>query len=416
MPWYKTGTVSVTQNSNAVIGTGTAFIANSRVGDGFRGPDGRWYEVTNIASNTALSISPNYEGPTVAGGFYAIMPVQGYQKDLSDQVRTILNDYGEKLAALGTTGNYEILPLTKGGTGATDLASAREALQIDDVQPISKGGTESNTVAGARAKLQVGPRRNLIMNPLFNVNQRLYGAEATTAAGQYTFDRWRIVNSGQSLPYQVNKNGRTVNPPAGGLEQVVEGSFLNGGTYTLSWEGTATATINNTAIANGAQIALAAGANAIVKFTGGYLFYPKLELGSLPTGYDDRSYGEELTLCQRYYEKSYPFDAKPGSISGVASPNASNGMTFSCSGSGTRAMGRTKFSVEKRAVPSVRYWDQAGNPSSFSAGNFDGTIQTNGFTGDSFRTVQASSSYIWGHCARNAGDTFFCHWEASAEL
>jgi hypothetical protein len=123
MPWYKTGTVSVTQNSNAVIGTGTAFIANSRVGDGFRGPDGRWYEVTNIASNTALSISPNYEGPTAAGGFYSIMPVQGYQKDLSDQVRAILNDYGEKLAALGTTGNYDILPVAKGGTGSETLDS-----------------------------------------------------------------------------------------------------------------------------------------------------------------------------------------------------------------------------------------------------------------------------------------------------
>lgn len=123
MPWYKTGTVSVTQNSNAVIGTGTAFIANSRVGDGWRGPDGRWYEVTNIASNTALSISPNYEGPTVAGGFYSIMPVQGYQKDLSDKVREILNEYGETLAALGTTGNYDILPVAKGGTGSVTLDS-----------------------------------------------------------------------------------------------------------------------------------------------------------------------------------------------------------------------------------------------------------------------------------------------------
>ncbi|MCR8976385.1 tail fiber domain-containing protein [Pseudomonas sp. S11P7] len=123
MPWYKTGTVSVTQNSNAVIGAGTAFIANSRVGDGFRGPDGRWYEVTNIASNTALSIAPDYEGPTATGGFYSIMPVQGYQKDLSDQVRAILNDYGEKLALLGTTGNYDILPVAKGGTGSETLNS-----------------------------------------------------------------------------------------------------------------------------------------------------------------------------------------------------------------------------------------------------------------------------------------------------
>ena len=417
MPWYKSGTVSVTQNSNAVIGAGTAFIANSRVGDAFRGPDGGWYEVTNIASDTALSISPNYQGATNAAGVYALAPMQGYVKESADALRALVNQFGEKLAALGTTGNYDVLPLDKGGTGATDLAGARLALQIDDIQPINKGGTGENTVAGARAALQVGARRNLIMNPLFNVNQRLYGAEATTAAGQYTFDRWRVVTSGQNLPYQANRNGRTVNPPAGGIEQVVEGSFINGGTYTLSWEGTAAATINSAAVANGAQINLVAGTNATVKFTGGYLFYPKLELGSLPTGYEDRSYGEELNLCQRYYEKSYPADIKPGTISGFAAPNISNGMTLSCSGgSGTRAMGRNKFSVEKRTTPTLRYWDQQGIVNAFTVGNSDGVVQTNGFTGDTFRTVQASTAYIWAHCARNAGETFLCHWEASAEL
>ncbi len=143
MPWYKQGVVSVTQNSNAVTGSGTAFIANSRVGDGFRGPDGRWYEVTNIASNTALSISPNYEGPTAAGGFYSIMPVQGYQKDLSDQVRAILNDYGEKLAALGTTGNYDILPPSKGGTGITDLSVFIEGLLNDADAPAARATLEA---------------------------------------------------------------------------------------------------------------------------------------------------------------------------------------------------------------------------------------------------------------------------------
>ena len=184
MPWYKTGTVSVTQNSNAVIGAGTAFIANSRVGDGFRGPDGRWYEVTNIASNTALSISPNYEGPTVAGGFYSITPVQGYQKDLSDQVRAILTNYGEKLAALGTTGNYEVLPPGKGGTGITDLsafiqgllndtdaAAARSTLGaaksgansditslagLTTALSVAQGGTGGNSQATARAGLGLG--------------------------------------------------------------------------------------------------------------------------------------------------------------------------------------------------------------------------------------------------------------------
>ncbi|MBI6741681.1 tail fiber domain-containing protein [Pseudomonas syringae] len=120
MPWYKAGTVSVTQNSNAVIGSGTAFIANSRVGDGFRGPDGGWYEVTNIASDTAMSIAPNYQGASNSAGGYALAPLQGYVKESADALRALVNKFGTQLAALGTTGNYDILPVTKGGTGRAD--------------------------------------------------------------------------------------------------------------------------------------------------------------------------------------------------------------------------------------------------------------------------------------------------------
>ncbi|SDE62580.1 hypothetical protein SAMN05216591_0416 [Pseudomonas extremaustralis] len=87
MTWYKTGTVAVTAGSNAVIGSGTSFIANSRVGDAFRGPDGEWYEVTNIASDTALSIAPNYQGTTLAAGGYSLAPMQGYVKDSADALR-----------------------------------------------------------------------------------------------------------------------------------------------------------------------------------------------------------------------------------------------------------------------------------------------------------------------------------------
>ncbi|BBP60347.1 hypothetical protein [Pseudomonas sp. St316] len=131
MPWYKTGTVSVTLNSNAVTGTGTAFIVNCRVGDAFRGPDGRWYEVTNVASNTAISIDPPYMGATASGGSYALAPMQGYVKDSADALRAIVNTYGAQLAALKTTGNYDLLPVNKGGTGITDLSAFMQGMLND---------------------------------------------------------------------------------------------------------------------------------------------------------------------------------------------------------------------------------------------------------------------------------------------
>ena len=130
MPWYKSGTVSVVLNSNAVIGTGTAFLSNGRVGDAFRGPDGAWYEVTNIASDTAMSISPTYKGANNAAGSYALAPMQGYVKDSADALRALVNTYGAKLAALGSTANFEILPVVNGGTGSSTPSAARAAIGL----------------------------------------------------------------------------------------------------------------------------------------------------------------------------------------------------------------------------------------------------------------------------------------------
>ncbi|WP_338136985.1 tail fiber domain-containing protein [Pseudomonas veronii] len=112
--------MSVQNGSTTVTGAGVDFAASSRVGDSFVGPDGATYEVANVASATVISILPAYKGATVSGAAYAIMPVQGYDKMLSDAFNSLNNQFGPKLAALGTTGNYDVLPVSKGGTGVAD--------------------------------------------------------------------------------------------------------------------------------------------------------------------------------------------------------------------------------------------------------------------------------------------------------
>lgn len=90
MAWYKTGSVAVTLNNNVVTGTGTRFASNSRVGDGFNGPDGNWYEIINIASETVLTIYPAYQGVSVGSSTaWMIAPLQGYNKESADRLRAI---------------------------------------------------------------------------------------------------------------------------------------------------------------------------------------------------------------------------------------------------------------------------------------------------------------------------------------
>lgn len=150
MPWYKSGTVSVVLNSNAVIGTGTAFIANSRVGDAFRGPDGGWYEVTNIASDTALSISPNYQGATNAAGVYALAPMQGYVKDSADALRALVNQFGAQLAALTDADGLPEGATNKYFTDARGRGTVLQGLVTTDEAPV----VSADTVLAGLGKLQ----------------------------------------------------------------------------------------------------------------------------------------------------------------------------------------------------------------------------------------------------------------------
>lgn len=93
MAWYRTGTVAVTNNSNVVTGTGTSWVQAASVGETFLGPDSNVYEITAINSNTSLSISPAYKSGTSTAQSYAIMPTQGYLRDLAAQAAALVASY-----------------------------------------------------------------------------------------------------------------------------------------------------------------------------------------------------------------------------------------------------------------------------------------------------------------------------------
>ena len=143
--------------------------------------------------------------------------------------------------------------------------------------------------------------RNKIINGNFGINQRAYvSGTATSVANQYTIDRWRVVTSGQNITFTASGNGNIVTAPAGGIEQVIESLNIEGGTYTLSWTGTATGAVNGSAVSNGGQVTLPANTNATIRFTSGTVSLVQLEEGSVVTPFENRPIGTELSLCQRY--------------------------------------------------------------------------------------------------------------------
>lgn len=124
MAWYNVGTVTATNNSATITGVGTAFISNIRVGDGVTITGSTSiHEVTNIISETQLTVSPVYPGTTGSGKTYGVIPVQGYVQGLADQAKQLILSYS---TITGTSGAYDTTPgrlLRVGdfGIGAIDL-------------------------------------------------------------------------------------------------------------------------------------------------------------------------------------------------------------------------------------------------------------------------------------------------------
>lgn len=93
MAWYRTGTVTVTNGSTTVTGSGTQWIANAGIGEGLLAPDGRIYEILDIVSNTSLRIASSYLGSSQSGQAYVIVPTQSYIRDLAAAAASLVESY-----------------------------------------------------------------------------------------------------------------------------------------------------------------------------------------------------------------------------------------------------------------------------------------------------------------------------------
>jgi hypothetical protein len=212
--------------------------------------------------------------------------------------------------------------------------------------------------------------RNKLINAQGLINQRVYvSGTATTAANQYTVDRWRVVTSGQNLAFSTTANAVTFTAPAGGVEQVVEGLNVESGTYVLNWSGTATAIVNGTARTKGETFSLTGGSNVTVRFSSGTFSLPQLEKGTSATPFEYRPFGSELALCQRYYEKSYNLNVAPGTAEVVTSGFQGTiimrlfGLIMNTSNGG---FVNVYFKVNKMSNPTVKLYSAQGTQNAFT--------------------------------------------------
>ena len=93
--WHSQGSITATNKNTVIEDVGTALLQGVRVGVGIPiAGSGSLHEVVSIASNTQLTIKPDYAGTTGSGKQYAVAPILGYDKELSDAFNQLRLQYG----------------------------------------------------------------------------------------------------------------------------------------------------------------------------------------------------------------------------------------------------------------------------------------------------------------------------------
>lgn len=143
---------------------------------------------------------------------------------------------------------------------------------------------------------------------------------------------------------------------------------------------------------------------AATVFTLGHI---KLERGTEFTGYSYPSFEQQLAYCQRYYEKSYNTDVKPGTVS---IPGKSIGLITNAETEATEI--RTPFRVTKRATPTVTWYNPQG-------GDIDSVyLYGTGNDGVSAQNMEGMNSTGYPSLTGTPAGTSLVegHWTAESEL
>ena len=215
------------------------------------------------------------------------------------------------------------------------MSKARELAELIG----NAGGTSEQVLSG---------RRNLIINGDFQVSQRGNYTTATNVSnGSYVLDRWKVeftagaftLQKNTGYPHTDSSTQRIVCTASGtGLfsaKQIIEEKYRgqvltvsawvksntpnarimvnNNGWFSVAthsgsgnWEKlTATFMVSTADVRVEVSSALCGGDGftSVAMTAGDYIetSQVQLELGSVATPFEHRSYGEELALCQRYY-------------------------------------------------------------------------------------------------------------------
>jgi len=115
-PTALTGTTAWTLNSTTVTGTDTLFTTELAIGDFISAPDGNWYEVIELASDTSATLYKQYPSATASGHASQKLGVTDTGAALSSSTQVqVVNSSGDSSAFLYISGGWDLSTETQTG-------------------------------------------------------------------------------------------------------------------------------------------------------------------------------------------------------------------------------------------------------------------------------------------------------------
>jgi hypothetical protein len=322
---------------------------------------------------------------------------------------------------------------------------------------------DADTVSGRNATTLMSGRKNYIINGDFRIWQR--GTSFATATNEYTADRWKSDANGNYVLKVTESDGsnwlRMYKSTATDAFQSVKTTLelpqkMGGKTFTLSgrvsfnvsspasylyitWrnaasnaEGTAfnilwaSIGVDNTltgevqefsftfTLPNNATTWYGFDIRVVGNGNTGTVNYDlqftdiQLEVGSIATDFEYRPIGEELALCQRYYEKSKQLDNFAAGGVGVQSVLA---VGTSSTTNTNAARITVPYKVRKRVTPTVT----TENGTTGVANEFR-EIAAGGAISSSISSQSEASFAVFNTINVIDARTYTFHWTADAEL
>ena len=145
-----TGTITVTNGSASVTGSGTLFATNFCGPDDLLIVDGLNYVIKSVTSDTALTLTRPYAGTTASGKTYEIIRTTGEKalNELAQKVAELVNKYGTTVNSITDTPGAGKIPKADANGKLADAWLSAAALQ--EVKVYLDGESDSTIIAATK--------------------------------------------------------------------------------------------------------------------------------------------------------------------------------------------------------------------------------------------------------------------------